>query len=263
MTPESNLNSPPSNSTDELSSQSFFSRLLGVYFSPGKTFTAISRRQDFLIPLIVLIVMGGIVGYLMIDRIGVANFFGQELRQAVESGQITQEQADQQLETMTSGRAVVFVKLGFVLSAAFGNVIIALATAAIFRLISMVMGIENNYKSLLSVTLYTFLAIGIVSSLLFVIVLFLKRPEEIDVQNLVGSNLAALLTALFSKESVPKFIITLARWVDVFAIWSIALLAIGYAAVSHKLKSTAAGAVLTGLYAAAALISAAISSMRS
>ena len=90
------------------------------------------------------------------------------------------------------------------------------------------MGIENGFKKLFSVSLYTFLAVGIISSILFIVVLFLKSPDEIDIQNMVGSNLAALLTMLFGKDGLPKFVMKLARWVDIFALWMVALLSIGY-----------------------------------
>jgi hypothetical protein len=89
-----------------------------------------------------------------------------------------------------------------------------------------------------------------------VIVLYLKPPEEIDINNLLGSNLAALLTVAVGKDGLPKFVMALARWVDVFGIWMLALLAIGYAAVTRNVKSSGFGIALGGIYLVLALIAA-------
>ncbi len=181
MTPETKATS--ASSADE-SRTGFIGRVTGVWFSPGETFKEIAKRPDVLFPIIALLIIGGITGYLMIDRIGLANFFGQGFRQAVNSGSMTQEQMDQQLAAMTTGNTARFIKLSFILFGALGNVIFAVISAAIFRLVSMVMGYENGFKKLFSVSLYTFLAVGIISSILFIVILFLKSPEEIDIQNL-------------------------------------------------------------------------------
>jgi Yip1 domain len=240
----------------------FIGRVTGLWFSPGETFKELARRPDVLYPIIALMIIGGITGYVMIDRIGLANFFGQGMRQAVDAGRMTQEQMDQQLGAMTTGNTARFIKLSFIFFGALGNVIFGLVAAGIFKLVSMVMGIENSYTKLLSVSLYTFLAVGIISSILFVVILFLKSPDEIDIQNMVGSNLAALLTAFFSKDSIPKFVMQLGRWVDVFALWMVALLAIGYATVSEKLKTSTAGWIVGGIYACIAIVGSIIGTVR-
>jgi hypothetical protein len=46
----------------------------------------------------------------------------------------------------------------------------------------------------------------------------------------------------------------LLEYVDVFAIWTIALLSIGYSAVSRKLKTSTAAIWLVGAYAIIAII---------
>jgi hypothetical protein len=258
MTPERNAGSE----TSPITQPGFLSRLTGVWFSPTETFKQLGLRPDIVIPLIILLVIGAIVGYVMIDRIGVQNFFSQGMRQAVDTGRMTQEQMDTQLAAMTSGRTPMIIKIGFVVSGAISNVIFAVVAAGVLRLVSMIMGIENGFKKLFSVALYTFLAVGLISSLLFVIVLYLKSPEEIDIQNLVGSNLAALLTSMLGKDGLPKIIMNLARWIDVFALWMVGLLSIGFAAVSEKLKTRTAAWVVGGIYVLVALCGSLIATVR-
>ncbi len=262
MNPEMSYASQSANATPEPAPQNFFNRLIGVFFSPGETFAEIGRAPRVLLPMIVLMVMGCLVGYLMIDRIGVRGFFSRQFEQAVQSGQMSQEDADKQLETMTTGPAATVTKASFPVIGLIQYPILALILVGICKLITMLIGGDNAFKPLLSVTLYALLAISVVSSILVVAMLYLKSPEDIDVNNLIGSNLAGVLSMAFDKDSIPKFVMGLARWVDIFSIWLIALFSIGYAAVSRKVKASTMGIALGCIYAVIALGAAAWTSFR-
>lgn len=84
------------------------------------------------------------------------------------------------------------------------------------------------------------------------------RGSEFDIQNPLGTNLGTVLSLLFEQNSLPKFIWGLARAVDIFYIWIIVLLGIGYAAVTRHLKATTAGVILGALYFGMAIIGAAL-----
>jgi hypothetical protein len=262
MQPEMSYASQPAGATPEPAPQNFFSRLIGVWFSPGETFAEIGRAPRVLVPMLVLMVIGCAVSYLMIERIGVRGFFTPQFEQAVASGQMAQEDADKQLEAMTSGPAATFTKLVFPLVGLLQYPVLALILVGLAKLISMLMGGDNEFKPLFSVSLYALLGTAVVSSLVLIAVLYLKPPEEIDISNLVGSNLAALLTMALGKDGLPKFVMALARWADVFGIWLIALLAIGYAAVTRRMKASTFGIALGGIYLVAALIGALWATMR-
>lgn len=262
MNPELSYPSQSANVTPEPAPQNFFNRLIGVWFSPGETFAEIGRAPRVLVPMIVLMVIGCLGGYLMIERIGVRNFFSKQFEQTVASGQMSQEDADKQLDQFTSGTAGTFTKYSFPIVGLLQYPVIALILVGLIKLISMLMGGENEFKPLFSVTLYALLGVGVISFVLFVLVLYLKSPEDIDINNLVGSNLGAVLTMAFGKDGLPKFLMALARYVDIFAIWLITLLAIGYAAVSRRMKASTIAMALGALYALLAIGGAAWTSMR-
>ncbi|MBO0860989.1 MAG: YIP1 family protein [Chloracidobacterium sp.] len=257
MNPELSYTQKPVDAEPQSAPQSFFSRLIGVWFSPAETFAGIGRAPQMLAPILVLMIMGGATSYLMVSRIGVSGFFRAGFEQAVAKGQMSQEQADQRLQTMTNGPAAVFIKFLFPIIGLVQSLVLALILVGIAKLITGLAGGENAFKPLFCVSLYTLLGTGVVSTVILITVLYLKPAEEIDVNNLLGSNLAALLTVMVGKDGLPKFIMALARWVDVFAIWIIALLAIGYGAVTKRVKSSTFGATLGGIYLVVALIAAA------
>jgi len=256
MNPELSYASKPTSETPEPAPQNFFNRVIGVWFSPGETFAEIGRAPRVLVPMLVLMIVGGVGGYLLIERIGVRGFFTPRFEQAVSSGRMSQEDADKQLEAMTTGPAAAFTKWSFPVAGLLYYPVLALVLVGLAKLISMLMGGDNAFKPLFSVSLYALLGIAIISLIVEVAVLYLKSPEEIDVNNLVGSNLAALLGLAFGKEGLPKFVMELARWVDLFSIWRITLLAIGYAAVTRGMKSSSFGMALGGIYLVVALIAA-------
>ena len=234
--------------------QSFFSRLIGVYFSPGETFQEIGRAPRVLIPILVLALFTVAAVVIASQRIPFDQVAMQKIDDDVAEGKLTAEEGEQRKDA--TKKIMVIIKPLIPVIAAITVIVMVLILAGLAKLISSMMGIENTFKQVLSVTAYAFLAVSIVSGVVGTALLFLKPVEEIDPQNPVNSNVAALLTMAGVKD-LPKFVKGLLSFVDVFYIWRVALLGIGYAAVSRNLKSSTAmtyvgvGAVLIAVISAA------------
>jgi hypothetical protein len=146
------------------------------------------------------------------------------------------------------------------LASIFGSLIVA----GYARLFSLMAAAENRFKPLLSVTVYGMLAVSIVQYALMILILQLKGPGEVgltQINSVIASNLGSILSSFFGDDILPKFFMSLANGIDIFAIWMIALLAIGYSMVSHKLKIAAAAIWLAGAYFVLIVIGAAFSAM--
>jgi hypothetical protein len=97
-----------------------------------------------------------------------------------------------------------------------------------------------------------------------ILVLQMKGPGEVDptqMNAVVASNLGAILSSFLGNDVLPRFVMSLANGVDIFAIWMIALLAIGYSMVSRKLKTSTAAVWLAGAYILIIIIGAAFGSL--
>ena len=85
-------------------------------------------------------------------------------------------------------------------------------------------------------------------TLLFLAVLFIKSPGDMDMNNPVATNAASFLP----DKSIPKWLEALTKNVDVFSIWILVLIAIGFAASNPKklkgAKSFTIAASMLGLY---------------
>ena len=239
--------------------KSFFTRLGGVYASPRETFKEIGQAPAVWVPLIVLLAISLLAGFYLSRTLDLESMMATQLETAVQQGRITQEQMDQQL-LITSKLAGVQLIAG----AAIGSLLMVFAIAGYGKLFTIFAGAENKFKPLLSVTIFTLLAVTIIQSALTILVLQLKGPGDVGLANInsvVASSLGALLTSVLGADALPKFLLSLANAVDVFAIWTIVLLAIGYSAVSKRLKTGTAVFWIVLAYAIIVLISAAISSL--
>lgn len=251
MNPE--VKYPTQEAVPDPTPRGFLDRLIGLYFSPGETFQEIGRAPSVLLPIIVLILLTGGVVYLMTVRIPIEKLTDQQatdqrIERAVESGSMTREQADRQKEA--TQKFLPVIKVAFPFIAIVGSIIVLLIIAGVAKLASMIVGVENSFKQLFVVTIFAFMVVSIVSSVLLIILIFVKSPDDFDPQNALGSNLAALIS-LLNLGDLPKFLKTLLSYVDVFYIWRVILLGIGFAAVSKKLKTSTA---LTWVIAIAFLI---------
>lgn len=237
-----NQNDPaPQSSVPTVPPKSFFNRLMGVYFSPGETFQEIELAPKPALPIIALALLTLVTTVVILQRIPMEKASEERLEQMIAENKITEEQAEQQREFMRKFGSVFKYVIPVV--AAIFIVVMALAFAGVAKLISSMMGIENRYPPLLAVTVYAMLAVSLVGSLVAILLIYLQPVDEINIENPVATNLSAILS-LLGVKGLPKFISTFLSYVDVFFIWKVALLGIGYAAVSRKLKAgTAIGYV--------------------
>jgi hypothetical protein len=238
----------------------YFSILGNIIFSPGKAFKEVGRSPLLLWPIIGLIIIGVLGGYATVRLIDVSSLLTAQVDAAVAQGQMTQQQAEQAIERLSTSPIAKWAGYAAMVTSPLGMLIAALVIAGVFKLISLFVSAENSFRGVFSVTVFAMTPYYIVYYALFAIVASFKDTSGLsaaDLRSFIGSNLGALL----GKDALPKFFMHLASFVDIFAIWEIALLSIGYAAVSKKLKTSTAAVWLSTLYLLIAIVVAAGQSM--
>ena len=246
--------------------QNFFSRLIGVIFSPGETFAEIGRAPRVFVPLLSLVLLGAVAHFVVANRYGYENLIRKETdmqTQVMSRMNVSEDRINEvkkQTEEQLKPESLTKIKLQRMTMAGLMFPIIVLLVAGVFKLFTLIMGASNTFKGVLSAVSFAYLAVGVVSQLVIVLTVYLKKPEDIDMLNPVASNLGAFLTIVGA--GLPKFLTALASWIDVFGIWRIALLAIGCAAVTTKMKAGVAMVPHVLLYGIAALILSFIASFR-
>jgi hypothetical protein len=110
------------------------------------------------------------------------------------------------------------------------GVIVYLILAGIFMLLYLLMQAHLKFKKALSVTIWGVAPASIVQQILCIFILFLKEPYTVEsTSGIVMSNLGFAIDS----KAHPALHSLLAS-LDIFSIWMIILLSIGFAAISDK-----------------------------
>jgi hypothetical protein len=119
---------------------------------------------------------------------------------------------------------------GYVAPLGVAFTILVIAAIMIF-LTNVVMGADVRFPSMLGVVGYSAIPPGIVTTALTILVMYLKSPDDFDINNPLAFNLGAFLP-----DGTAKWIVSLAGSMDLFSFWRIGLLAAGISAASPKIK---------------------------
>ncbi len=204
-----------------------FGRIMGVLFSPKSTYEDIARKPSWLLPVIISTVLGIAATVVLNQRVDWRDFISQQIEKSPQAAQLTAEQKEKQIDISSKVTTYVVYGAGVV-----GSVLFALIVGAVMMLAyNLLAGAGATFSQSLAIAAHT-LVVGIVSTPIFLLVMFLRPKGSIDPNNPVATNLAAILP-----EESAKWLVTLCKSIDVFTIWTLILIAIGFAAVNpRKLK---------------------------
>jgi hypothetical protein len=222
-----------------------FGRIIGVLFSPKATFEDIARRPSWILPVLLSTILGIASTVAMNQRVNWRETIGQQLEKSPQAANLSAEQKQRQVEISAKVTADVVYIIGVV-----GSVLFALVVGAIMMLAyNLLAGAGASFSQSFGIAAHT-LVVGLVRTPLFLLVLFLRPPGTIDPNNPVATNLAILLP-----EGSAKWLVTLCQSIDIFTIWTLVLLAIGFAAVNpRKLQGSKSYAIAFSVWGALVVV---------
>jgi len=201
-----------------------FGRMLGALFSPKQTFEDIARRPSWLAPIIVLTIINVVLIAVFSQRVGWERLMRQQFEQSPRAAQMAPQQREQALE-----RAASFAKVGGYVGAVVGFSIITLLIAAVLMgAFNLIAGAKIGFSNSAGVVSHALLPLGLVS-LLGIVILYLKGPDTVNFENLVGSNVGAIMAS-----GSPRWLTKLGTSLDLFSFWTMVLLAAGFSAADPK-----------------------------
>jgi hypothetical protein len=204
-----------------------FGRIIGVLFSPKSTFEDIARKPSWLLPMLVIAILGVVMAVSLNQRTNWRDYVSQQMEKSSRAAQLTPEQKERQI-TMGAKIAPYSVYFGTVLVPLVGILITAGIMLGAYNLLA---GAGARFGTSLGIVAHAFVPI-ILADVLFLIVLFLKPAGTLDMENPVATNVAAFLP-----EGMPKWLDAAGKNIDIFVIWITLLMAVGFAAASpRKLK---------------------------
>jgi hypothetical protein len=212
-------------------------RITGVYLDPKPAFADIAARPRWYVPLILMIIAGFAFTYFYTSHIGWRNY----IAKTMENNPRTRDLPAEARETQVDAGAKIAPIFGYG-GALIGVPLVALVIAGVLLLMCKMMGASLQFKQMFAISAYAMLP-GLISSILAIIVMFLKNPDDFNLQNPLFFNIGA---ALEPPPNTGKFLYSVASSIDLFTFWSILLLATGISVASRKLPfSKAVVAVVT------------------
>jgi len=216
--------------------------LSGIFFEPERTFEALRERPRFLVAALIIVALSMLVTVLLFQKVS----FEQVVREAIEKNtrteQMSPEQKEQAIKMQTGpiGHAIGYC------APIIGVMVILAAGAALYLLGVMLMGGRISYKQALAVWTYSSFPPAVLGTLLALVMLFLKSPEDLDFSRpgaglivtnlgvLIGTGGSAILRAALS-------------WFDLFTFYGMFLAALGLRKVG-KISAGGAWAIVIGLW---------------
>lgn len=222
-----------------------FGRLVGVFFSPKETFASIAKRPSWILPVVLMTVLGCAVGFVMNQRVNWREIASKRIEDSPRASQLSAEQKEQQLAMSDKISPAIAYAIGL-LAPILIAVIVGGVMLGAFNLLG---GANANFKTSIGIVSHAYF-VTIVSSLLFILILYLKPYGTADIENPVAANLAA-----FFPDGTAKWLVTLGTAMDLFSFWVILLIAMGFSAFNpKKLKMGSAFGIVLSVWGAYELV---------
>jgi hypothetical protein len=209
-------------------------RMTGVVVSPKRTFAEIARRPTWLVPFLTLGVLSIIVSGLLAQKTDWRNFFERQMSKNARLDQMPQDQKDRVLENQVKYAPTFALVFGTIVTPIF----VLLVTLVYWGAFNLFNGAALSFKTAFGIVSHAFVPL-VISSLLATIILLIKPRGDVDPEHFLASNVAAFLP-----DDTPKWLEALGQSLELFWIWTLALVAIGFSAANPK-KIKPAGAFLT------------------
>lgn len=201
-------------------------RLIGVFFEPGKTFADVAEQPRWVAPILISILIGLALVYAISSHIG----WEQTIRKTIENNPRTADLTiDQREKAIATG--VKIASIGGWAGAILGAPVSVLIIAGILTgLFNALLGTDLKFAQTFAITAYAMLVRGLLAALLILLV-YIKPPGDFNIQVSPFSP-----AAYMNRLETPKWLMSLGASLDLFTIWALILLAIGFSVASKKLS---------------------------
>ena len=155
-----------------------FARIVGVFFSPKPTFEDIVRKPSFVLPLVLLTLFSVGVSFAINQRMNWREFISQQIEKSPQAASMSAEQKEQRMEGGAKFTPPFTYGIGL-LGPVLGVLVVALVMWGAYSLLG---GANTDFATSFAITAHAFMT-GLLSSILFILVLYLKPYGTADLEN--------------------------------------------------------------------------------
>lgn len=209
----------------------FGGRLGAIFFEPRRAFEDVDRRPTWLPVYIIVCFLALGSTWVLSTRMDRETMFRKGLQMSPMARNLTEEQIQQ---AWSRQRDSAFAKYSGYVIAPVAILAANAVIAAAFLLVFMLLGSSPGFRKSLAVTFWGMFPAGLTAALLGILFMYLKEPDTLAVNPAenIASNLGFLV------DSTKPVLKSLLGSIDLFSLWSIALLSIGFSTVKGERKLT-------------------------
>jgi hypothetical protein len=222
-------------------------RIVNTFIAPSRTFTDLSRNASWWAPFLLLVIVSTIFAYSVGAKVGYGKAGENVLQLRPKQWDAIQNmKADERDRVMQKVEKQTMI--GTYMAPVINLIVLLIVAGVLLASFKFGVNAKVSYKVALAIVVYATLP-GVMRYLLATLTLFAGiSPDAFNVQNPVATNLAIL----FNPTDNPV-LYTMGSMIDIFAIWTLVLTAIGFTCVSKVKRGTALGIVF-GWYIAFMLL---------
>jgi hypothetical protein len=226
-------------------------RIIDTFIAPSKTFTDLRRSASWWAPFLLMIVVSSAMVYTAGQKIGFRKIMENQMQaQPKTQDRLERLPADQREQQLEQGAKVTKI-ISYVFPV-ITLVIWLIIAGVLFATFKFAAGADVSFKVSLAIVVYSALPLMLKTLLAMLSVAAGINPDSFSFQNPVASN-----PGYFMNPAGNVFLYSVASGLDIFAIWTLVLTAIGFTCVS-KVKSGTAYAIVFGWWAVFTLAGAAV-----
>lgn len=213
-------------------------RIAQVLWAPTETFRKIAERPTWAVALVALLLVGAVLGFVAVQKIDPGDQ-RDVTREMFEERGLRGEELERQVDQAMAfnERFAPWFPAAGLCFGAFAYLLTALLFWGAFRLA----GGELDFVRSFAVTVHSFVPQGLSALIAIPVVLGQESidPEAAQRGSFLASNLGFL-----APEDASPVVTTLLSSLDLFTLWTVVLLILGYALVARVSKGVAAGVVV-------------------
>ena len=214
-------------------------RLVNAFIAPRKTFEDLKRNPSWWVPWLIAAIFSIIFGAVAVQKMDIPRFLQQQIEKSPSAQRRLEQLTPEQRERGMAVQATI-VKATFyafpVISLLSGLII----AAVLMGVFNFILGAEVPFQRAMAVVFYSYVPFIISTILLTVSMLVSSDPNTIDITNPMPTN-----PGFFMDPLGNRFIYSIASSLDIFSIWVVALLGLGFATTSSNRKPSVSTGITT------------------
>jgi hypothetical protein len=189
------------------------SKVVSIFFEPKKVFESLKIKPTWLVPFIIVILLGMVYYYYAYPII-----MSEQVAKIQANEKIPEEQKQAIIEKMGGGEHPPVWQLG--ITPIGGLIYLVIASAVLFFVFNVLLGGDSTFRKVFSVYCYSAL-VGIPATIVKLPLTLVKKSTDVQ------TSLAILL----SPDAKGSFLYNILSSFDIFVIWQVILISIGLAVV--------------------------------